>query len=138
MTPRRHAALEVADGISTPDDLATGGIETGEMAHRAKGVDAARVDAGCGARPIAVLHFVVVHGVFVNPPFLASGGIKADDAFDLALHRSPVHNNHTTARHGDAAIAAADSLLPARLEIIQVKLFGETGLVPDAIALGAA
>src|SRR5262249_54077215 len=76
-------------------------------------------------------------GVVVTPQLFAAAGVQADDSFDLLELLLAVHDVDAIAGYGDAAVAGADGLFPARLEFVG-ELVGQTLDVPDVVTVLAA
>src|SRR5262245_33566876 len=92
MAPSGHTAFELADGVTVPDDFAGRGVETIQMAHGAEGVNAVGVDRRRRARPVAIVHLVVIYRVLAHPALLARSCIEAGHALDFARFRLPIHD----------------------------------------------
>src|SRR5438874_11971682 len=107
------------------------------MSAGAEGVDLAVVNRRRRARPVAVLHLAIANIVGMRPENLAGGGVQADDAFLFARRLVIVHRVDTAAGDGDAGVATADRLAPARAQFLR-ELRRQFRLLPHAVAVGTA
>src|SRR5262249_3675932 len=97
----------------------------------------ALVDGRRGARPVAVVELRVSDVVTVLPDHVAGFGVEAKDAFLFLRLLVIIEEVNATVGDGDAGVAAADRLAPARLEL-GGKLFRQVKARQDAVAVWPA
>src|SRR5262245_2479083 len=132
-----------------PDDRALLGVETEEMAHRAKRVDLSIINDRRGPRAIGVAQLDIGTIVRMMPDLLPGLDIETEDSL-IARHRGlgegvlqrwlvglAVHDIEAIAHDRRAAVAGADRLPPADPWPTWRELFDNALLAPDRVALRA-